>query len=138
KEKGLNSFILSDTTGMANPLQITNFVKEIINEFPDSHFSLHLHNTRGMGLVNLYAGYQAGIRDFDAALGGIGGCPFAPGATGNICLEDTVHMLESMNISTGIDINKLIDAANCLEDLLGRRLPGQVMKAGLSTTTYKV
>lgn len=138
KEKGLNSFILSDTTGMANPLQITEFVEEITHKFTDSHFSLHLHNTRGMGLVNLYAGYQAGIRDFDAALGGIGGCPFAPGATGNLCLEDAIHMLELMNISTGIDIRQLIDTANSLEELLGRKLPGQVMKAGLSVDTYEV
>jgi hydroxymethylglutaryl-CoA lyase len=137
KVHGLNSFILADTTGMANPLQVTQFVETVKTQFPQDNFSLHLHNTRGMGLANLYAGYQAGIRDFDAALGGIGGCPFAPGATGNVCLEDIVHMFELMNISTGINVRDLIGTANRMEKLLGYKLPGQVMNAGLSIDTYE-
>lgn len=138
REKGLNSFILSDTTGMANPSQITSFVETVKRVFPDSRFSLHFHNTRGMGLANLYAGYQAGIKDFDAALGGIGGCPFAPGATGNVCLEDVVHMFELMDVSTGVRTRDLIRTATRLEKLLGYKLPGQVMKAGLSTDTHEI
>lgn len=138
KESGLNRFTLADTTGMASPTQISYFVKKLKNDYPDSHFSLHLHNTRGMGLANLYAGYEAGIRHFDAALGGIGGCPFAPGASGNISLEDTVHMLHFMGIPVDGDINKLIAAAREMEELLGYQLPGQVMKAGMATARFEV
>lgn len=136
-DKGLNSFILSDTTGMANPVQVTSFIDSLKNEFPELHFSLHLHNTRGMGLVNLYAGYYAGIRHFDAALGGIGGCPFAPGATGNVCLEDVAHMMSFMNIPIDADVRKLIKLSKRLEVQLGHKLPGQVMNAGLSTDTFE-
>ncbi|UJL45707.1 hydroxymethylglutaryl-CoA lyase [Virgibacillus sp. NKC19-16] len=137
KEEGVDSFILADTTGMANPLQVTHFVKTVNKLFPEDHFGLHLHNTRGMGLANLYAGYEAGIRDFDAALGGIGGCPFAPGATGNVCLEDIVHMFELMGVPTGIHVRDLMNTAKDLEKLLGYKLPGQIMKAGLSTDTHE-
>lgn len=137
KEEGLDSFILADTTGMANPLQITHVVHTVNSYFADDQFGLHLHNTRGMGLANLYAGYEAGIRDFDAALGGIGGCPFAPGATGNVCLEDIVHMFALMNVPTSINARDLIEVAKRLEKLLGYKLPGQIMNAGLSTDTYE-
>ncbi|WP_241535857.1 hydroxymethylglutaryl-CoA lyase [Indiicoccus explosivorum] len=133
---GLNRFTLADTTGMASPFQVTFFVKRLKSAYPDAEFGLHLHNTRGMGLANVYAGYQEGIRQFDAALGGIGGCPFAPGASGNVCLEDTVHMLHLMNILDGVDLQKLIEASRELERILGYQLPGQVMKAGLSTDTH--
>ncbi|MFC4023612.1 hydroxymethylglutaryl-CoA lyase [Oceanobacillus longus] len=135
--QGLDSFMLADTTGMANPLQITSFVKGVKADFPDADFSLHLHNTRGMGLANVIAGYDAGIRNFDASLGGIGGCPFAPGATGNVCLEDVAHMLYQMNIPMDPDLNQLITASKRLERLLGYKLPGQVMKAGLSTDLHQ-
>lgn len=138
KRGGLNRFTLADTTGMASPTQISKFVEGLKKDHTDSHFALHLHNTRGMGLANLYAGYQSGIRHFDAALGGIGGCPFAPGASGNICLEDTVHMLEFMGIPTGADIDKLIETSKQLERILGYQLSGQVMKAGLSTDTVAI
>ncbi|MUK87642.1 hydroxymethylglutaryl-CoA lyase [Ornithinibacillus sp. L9] len=135
KEQGLNRFMLSDTTGVANPTQITSFINDLTGKFSDSHFSLHLHNTRGMGLANLLAGYQAGICNFDAALGGIGGCPFAPGATGNVCLEDVVHMFYQMGVDIDPNVSKLIDASKHLEKVLGYKLPGQVMNAGLSTDT---
>ncbi|MGJ9460456.1 hydroxymethylglutaryl-CoA lyase [Oceanobacillus sp. CF4.6] len=134
---GLKRFTLADTTGMANPTQVSDFVIHLKTVFPDVQFSLHLHNTRGMGLVNLYSGYNAGIRHFDASLGGIGGCPFAPGATGNVCLEDVVHMLHYMNIPLDPDIDELIKAAKQMETLLGYKLPGQVMRAGISTATFE-
>lgn len=137
KLMGLNQFTLADTTGMASPAHISNTVKRVKADYPDAHLGLHLHNTRGMGLVNIYAGYQAGIRHFDAALGGIGGCPFAPGASGNVCLEDVVHMFHFMDIPVEADLRKLIETAKNLEKLLGYQLPGQVMKAGLSTDTFK-
>ncbi|WP_249870505.1 hydroxymethylglutaryl-CoA lyase [Oceanobacillus saliphilus] len=135
--KGLDRFMLADTTGMANPLQVSRFVKRLKDDFPDVDLSLHLHNTRGMGLANVLAGYDAGIRSFDASLGGIGGCPFAPGATGNVALEDVAHMFDQMNIPIDPDLNKLLAAARKLEKVLGYKLPGQVMKAGLSTDLHQ-
>ncbi len=132
----ISCFTLSDTTGMANPKQIKEFIHLLMKKFPSEQFSLHLHNTRGMGLVNLLSGYEAGIKKFDASLGGIGGCPFAPGATGNVCLEDTVHMFEQMGVETGISMENLISTANYLENLLGYKLSGQVMKSGPSTRTF--
>ena len=135
---GLSSFMLADTTGMANPLQVSNFIESLKEDFPDVDLSLHLHNTRGMGMANILAGYHSGIRSFDASLGGIGGCPFAPGATGNVSLEDVAHMFDQMNIPIDPNLNKLITAAKKLEKVLGYKLPGQVMKAGLSTDMHKV
>ncbi|WP_337018532.1 hydroxymethylglutaryl-CoA lyase [Oceanobacillus massiliensis] len=135
---GVDRITLADTTGMANPKQIILFVKTLKAAYPNTHFSLHLHNTRGMGLTNLYAGYQAGIRHFDAAIGGKGGCPFAPGATGNVCLEDVAHMLSFMGIPIDPDVRKLTEAAKNLETLLGYQLPGQVMKAGLASDTTAI
>lgn len=131
----LASFVLSDTTGMANPRQVHDYVKAVKERFPRHHFGLHLHNTRGMGLANILAGYQAGIRSFDAAVGGIGGCPFSPGATGNVCTEDLVHMFHEMGIETGIEVDKLIRTAKGLEALLGYPLPGYLMRAGTSPTS---
>ena len=138
KREGLNRFTFADTTGIASPTQISRFVETLKMEHTDSHFALYLHNKRGMGLSNLYAGYQSGIRHFDATHGGIGGCPFAPGASGNICLEDTAHMLQFMEIPTGADINRLIETSRQLERILSYQLPGQVMKARLSTDTAAV
>lgn len=134
---GLTRFILSDTTGMANPVQVSSFVKQLQVDFPMLDFSLHLHNTRGMGLANIIAGYEGGIRKFDAALGGIGGCPFAPGATGNVCLEDVVHMFHMMEIPVDAEVRGLVEASHDMERLLDYKLPGQVMNAGLATDTYK-
>ncbi|MFC4713589.1 hydroxymethylglutaryl-CoA lyase [Planococcus dechangensis] len=135
-EAGLNRFTIADTTGMANPSQMTEFIAAITEKYPDHYFGLHLHNTRGMGLANLYAAYQAGLRHFDAALGGIGGCPFAPGASGNVCLEDVVHMFQFMGVPIDGELPQLINTALDMEKLLGRQLPGQVMKAGQSDKTH--
>lgn len=137
EDASVSSFGLSDTTGMTHPRQVYEYVQELKKDFPSQGFALHLHNTRGMGLANLLAGSQAGITDFDASTGGIGGCPFAPGATGNICTEDIVHMFEQMGVETGIDLEQLIQASKKLESILGYTLPGQVMKAGKSTDLYQ-
>ncbi|WLD94541.1 hydroxymethylglutaryl-CoA lyase [Alkalihalobacillus sp. AL-G] len=131
-----NSISLGDTTGMANPRQVEETCYLIRSKWPEIKLGLHLHNSRGMGLANVLAGIRAGVHDFDTALGGIGGCPFAPGATGNICTEDTVHMLEQMGYETGIVVDKLIQAAKGLEQELGKSLPGQIMKSGKSTATH--
>jgi len=95
--------------------------------------ALHLHDTRGTGLANAYAALERGITRFDASIGGLGGCPYAPGASGNIATEDLVHMVEDLGVSTGISLDGLIAAAHLAEEIVGRRLPGQVMRAGPRT-----
>lgn len=121
---------LGDTTGMANPAQVTVIIEEFRRRFPGITLGLHFHNTRGSGLANVLAGLMAGVTHFDASLGGLGGCPYAPGATGNICTEDTVNMLHDMGVQTGIDLNKLIECARLAQTFVGRELPSQVLKAG--------
>jgi hydroxymethylglutaryl-CoA lyase len=130
-QMGFSELMLADTTGMANPTQIEATMGRVLERWGDrARFGLHLHNTRGMGLANVVAGLQAGVRTFDASVAGIGGCPFAPQAAGNISTEDTVHMLHEMGYSTGVDLERLIDVARLAQQILGRELPGQVMKAG--------
>jgi len=121
---------LGDTTGMATPRLVRETVEALRADFPAMDLSLHFHNTRGLGLVNVVEGLHAGITSFESSLGGLGGCPFAPGATGNICTEDLVNLLHEMGIETGIDLGALIEASRHLEKVMKRRLPGQVMKAG--------
>jgi hydroxymethylglutaryl-CoA lyase len=133
---GIGSIALADTIGMGNPRQIRAVCDEVRARFPNYEFALHLHNTRGMGLANVVAGLEAGIAHFESSLGGLGGCPFAPGATGNICTEDLVHMLWQMGHDTGVDLDKLIAAARGLPALVGHDVPGQVMKAGKSTDLH--
>lgn len=130
-EKGADSITLADTTGMAHPQQVTEYAEQFQRIFPKEKLGLHFHNTRGLGLANVYAGYQAGVRSFDASIGGLGGCPFAPLAVGNVCTEDLVHMFQQMNQSTEIDLNLLIKAAKWTEKQVRHRLDGLVMKAGL-------
>ncbi|MBT2689850.1 hydroxymethylglutaryl-CoA lyase [Bacillus sp. ISL-47] len=129
---------LADTTGMANPRQVYELTKEVVNEWRNFEFGCHFHNTRGMGLANVLAGMEAGITMYDASIGGIGGCPFAPGATGNVSTEDVVHMLEEMGVKTSIDLDTLIQASHRLKEILGHDLPGQVAKAGKSSRKYPV
>jgi hydroxymethylglutaryl-CoA lyase len=123
---------------MANPAQVRSVVRAVQDKWPDLEVHLHVHNTRGMGLANVYAAYLEGVRHFDASLGGIGGCPFAPGATGNICTEDTVHMFMEMGIETGIDLDALIDNAKQLEKQLGHQLPGQIIKSGKTMDLHPI
>jgi hydroxymethylglutaryl-CoA lyase len=121
---------LCDTTGMANPRQVAVLARRARAEFPGTALSMHFHNTRGAGLANLLAAMQNGITAFESSFGGLGGCPFAPGATGNVCTEDIVHMLHEMGIATGIDLPALLAAVRDAEALLGLNFPGQVIKAG--------
>jgi hydroxymethylglutaryl-CoA lyase len=127
---GVAEICVADTTGMANPLQVERTMFDLRECFAEARFALHFHDTRGMGLANLVAGLRAGVTVFDASIGGIGGCPFAPRASGNISTEDAVHMLHEMGVETGIDLDALIGCARLAERILGRELPGQVMKAG--------
>ncbi|REG51262.1 hydroxymethylglutaryl-CoA lyase [Paraburkholderia sp. BL6669N2] len=138
REMGIEGITLADTTGMANPRQVTRLVTRVLERLPAAALTLHFHNTRGLGLANVLAAYEAGARRFDAALGGLGGCPFAPGASGNICTEDLVNMCDEMGIPTGIDLEKLIALSRGLPALLGRDVPGQLAKAGRNRDLHPV
>ena len=127
---GVEGITLADTTGMANPAQVAALVAQALELIPATGLTLHFHNTRGLGLANVLAAYGAGARRFDAALGGLGGCPFAPGASGNICTEDTVNMAHDMGMETGLNLAGLIALSRTLPPLIGHDLPGQVVKAG--------
>jgi hydroxymethylglutaryl-CoA lyase len=131
-EAGADSVGLSDTTGYANPAQVKRMFHRLRAELGGKAGGAHLHNTRGQGLANVVAALDAGVTTFDSSQGGIGGCPYAPGATGNIVTEDLVFLLEAMGLRTGIDINRLIAAREIVrEGLPGEPLYGQVPEAGL-------
>ncbi|WGF88961.1 hydroxymethylglutaryl-CoA lyase [Marinivivus vitaminiproducens] len=127
---GVREVGLGDTTGMATPPTVRRAVRALRRDVPGMEIGLHFHNTRGVGLANVLVGIDEGVTHFDSAMGGLGGCPFAAGATGNICTEDLVYLLEESGYSTGIDLEKLIGVAHEVEAAIGRSLPGQVMKAG--------
>ena len=129
-DMGFDGVSLADTTGMANPKQVESLAGKVVTRFPRSEITLHFHNTRGMGLANVLAGLSAGVFHYDGSIAGLGGCPFAPGATGNICTEDLVNMLEDMGYDTGIDLDKLLACARRIPDIVHHDVPGQVMKSG--------
>lgn len=135
EDAGASEICLGDTTGMANPRQVFDLFTSVRTVVNSAQLAVHLHNTRGAGAANLLAALQAGVGVFDAAFGGLGGCPYAPGATGNVCTEDMVQMVEEMGIATGVDLPGLIRVALMAEALLGVELPGQVMRAGLTSST---
>lgn len=137
-EAGARGITVCDTTGMAQPRQVERIVTEYRRRFPAAALTLHLHNTRGLGLANVLAALDAGADRFDASLGGLGGCPYAPGATGNVCTEDLVHMLEAMGYHTGVDLGRLLVCARSLPALVGHDVPGQVAKAGRITDLHPV
>jgi hydroxymethylglutaryl-CoA lyase len=130
EQLGAHGVTLCDTTGMAYPTQVEALTRAFRQRWPDTELTLHFHNTRGMGLANVLAGIDAGADRFDASFGGIGGCPYAPGATGNVCTEEIVHALQWMGYDTGVDLEKLIAAAKCLPALIGHDVPSQLIKAG--------
>ncbi len=134
-DAGADQIMLADTVGYAHPAQIKEVVRATREAIGDKLFGLHLHDTCGLGLANALAGLEEGIRAFDACLAGLGGCPYAPGASGNVVTEDLVFMLESMGFATGIDLPKLIDARRLLhEGLPAEAMHGQVPKAGIPRT----
>lgn len=133
---GVQGVTLCDTTGMADPAQVERICRESLQRWPEAVFTAHFHNTRGMGLANALAALNAGIDRFDASLGGLGGCPYAPGASGNICTEDLVHMFQRMGLDTGVDLEALLAAAATLPDLIGHEVPGAILKAGTSERRY--
>jgi hydroxymethylglutaryl-CoA lyase len=133
---GVRGLTICDTTGMAQPSQVTAMCEVLQKQFPNLQLTLHFHNTRGMGLANLLAAVQTGIERFDGSLGGLGGCPYAPGASGNICSEDAIHMLDAMGYDTDIDLKRLLQSARHLPEIVGHTVPGQVAKSGLITDLH--
>ena len=129
-ELGAHGVTLCDTTGMAYPTQVAALTAEFRRRWPDTVLTLHFHNTRGMGLANVLAAIDAGADRFDASFGGIGGCPYAPGATGNVCTEEIVHALGLMGFDSGVDLPALIATARRLPALIGHDIPSQLVKAG--------
>lgn len=135
-QMGIGGVTLCDTTGMAHPAQVAELCGQVLQRWPQLELTAHFHNTRGMGLANVLAALQVGVERFDASLGGLGGCPYAPGASGNICTEDLVHMLQAMGYDTGIDLEALIVQARRLPAIVGHEVPGQVMRAGPATRLH--
>jgi hydroxymethylglutaryl-CoA lyase len=135
-EIGAPIVYLADTTGVANPDLVRRTVESLRARWPQARIGLHLHNTRGQGIANALAGLYCGVTDFEGSVGGLGGCPFAPRAVGNICTEDFVHMADEMGIETGIDLDALIATSRMAQQILGRTLPGMVMKAGKASERH--
>jgi hydroxymethylglutaryl-CoA lyase len=128
--RGVQGVTLCDTTGMAFPSQVRELCAAVIEANSELEITAHFHNTRGLGAANSLAAYEAGIRRFDASAGGLGGCPYAPGATGNVCTEELVHLLELEGIYTGVDLDLLLSLSAALPDLVGHDVPSQLLKAG--------
>ncbi|MGX7669046.1 hydroxymethylglutaryl-CoA lyase [Plantactinospora sp. DSM 117369] len=127
---GADRVAFGDTTGMATPRRVRELVTAVRNRQPDIPVLLHFHNTRGTALANLLTALELGVTEYDASVGGLGGCPYAPGASGNVATEEVVHMLHDMGIETGVDLDALLEAAAYAEQLVGRELPSGVLRAG--------
>lgn len=130
-ELGCYQVSLGDTIGVGTPIQTREIGQAFLSEFPQEKLALHLHDTRGTALANALVGLEQGFRHFDASVAGLGGCPYAPGAAGNLATEDLVYMLEGMGVATGVDLAKLVEAGKIAETVVGRRLPGKVHQAGV-------
>lgn len=130
REIGVRELSLSDTTGMANPEQVYEYCAKVKEKFPDITWFLHFHNTRGMGLANVIAGMQAGVDRYDASFAGLGGCPFAPGASGNIATEDLIHMCHEMGIQTGYDLDEVLSIGRFVQQNIGHDTSSFILKAG--------
>jgi hydroxymethylglutaryl-CoA lyase len=130
---GADRIAFGDTTGMATPRRVTEVLDAVRATQPDLPVLLHFHNTRGTGLANILIALEYGVTRFDASIGGLGGCPYAPGATGNVATEEVVHMLHDMGIDTGIDLDRLIEVAALAQSIVGKELPSGVLRAGPRT-----
>ncbi|MEA2642885.1 MAG: hydroxymethylglutaryl-CoA lyase [Chloroflexota bacterium] len=129
-EAGAEEIALADTIGVANPRQVQEIVRAVQQHWPQLELGLHFHDTRGLGMANVLAGLEAGVARFDASVGGIGACPFAPGATGNVCTEDAVHMLELMGVQTDINLDALTACGALVQQLVGHEVPSRMVRAG--------
>ena len=132
-ERGIRKLSVADTVGMANPALVYDRLRYLRERYPEAEFSLHLHDTRRMAMANILAGLQAGVTEFDGTVGGLGGCPYAPGATGNIASEDMVHMLHAMGIQTGVDLDALLAINRRLREIVGHDLDSNIARAGKSS-----
>ena len=130
-EMGCYQVSISDTIGAGTPRQTQRILEMFLAEIPSERIAMHMHDTRGTALANILVGLEMGIRNFDSSVGGLGGCPYAPGAAGNIATEDLVYMLHGMGIQTGIDLERLVEAGKAAESIVGRQLPGKVHQAGV-------
>ncbi len=135
RDLGAAAVALGDTIGAGNPRQVSSLVRAVQDALPGTPLRLHAHDTRGTGLANVFAALQEGVDSFDASVVGIGGCPYAHGAAGNVATEDVVYMLEEMGIATGVDLPALVEVARWAEDVVGRQLPGRVKDAGVMPAT---
>ncbi len=131
-EAGIDELSLGDTIGAATPRQVVDLVRLLAGEVGLDRMALHFHDTRGTALANVVAGLESGVRTFDSAAGGMGGCPYAPGAAGNLATEDLIYMLNGLGVKTGIDLDKLVDAAELAQRIVGRKLPGRYLQAALA------
>ena len=134
---GFDELSVADSVGVANPAQVRRLVKKLRMAAPHVHYSLHFHNTRGLGLVNVLAGLDEGVDTFDASCGGMGGCPVVPGGTGNISTEDLVNMFEEMGMNTGIDVSLVMSASRKLQDFLRRHLASYVLASGTRAQLFE-
>jgi hydroxymethylglutaryl-CoA lyase len=129
-DAGVSEVTLADTIGVANPRQVEALVGAVRARWPVLVLGLHFHDTRGLGLANVLAGLQAGVARFDASVAGVGACPFAPGATGNVCTEDLVYLLDELGVASGVDLVALIAAARLMRDTVGHDVPSRMLRAG--------
>ena len=136
-EAGPCEIALADTIGVADPWRVGSLFKKLKDAVPGMPLRRHFHKTRNTGIANAYAAIQAGVTSIDASIGGLGGCPFAPAATGNIPTEDLVNMCEEMNLDTGIDIDRVMEASRIMEDFLGRRLPSHILFSGTNQQSFE-
>ncbi|WP_203745719.1 hydroxymethylglutaryl-CoA lyase [Catellatospora bangladeshensis] len=132
---GADRIAFGDTTGMGTPRRVRDLLSIVRERHPDVPMLLHFHNTRGTGLANILTALEFGVTEYDASVGGLGGCPYAPGASGNVATEEVVHMLHDMGVDTGIDLERLIEAARLAERIVGRELPSGVLRAGPRSRT---
>ena len=130
-EAGCAKVSIADTIGVADPDAVRLLCEDTLKVLPAGKVAVHFHDTRGLGVANVMAALEAGVEEFEGSIGGIGGCPFAPRSTGNVCSEDLLHMLELMGHASGTDVRQLLDVANWLEEALGKPLPGKLHRAGL-------
>ena len=136
-DAGVDDLSVADTIGMANPLEVYELFSRLKAQFPDTLLTAHFHDTRGMALANIYAALQAGVDRFDTSAGGLGGCPFAPGATGNAATEDVLHMLETMNIETGIEMKQLLKAVEVIEPHLAGSIQSKQYQLSKRENAFK-
>jgi isopropylmalate/homocitrate/citramalate synthase len=134
---GVEQVALSDTIGVAHPAQVSEVVGAVTRRVPLERIALHFHDTRGTALVNVYAGLEMGVTTFDASAGGLGGCPYAPGAAGNLATEDLLYLLDGLGIETGVSLDGLLAASRAIEPLLGHPLPSRVYRAAIATDHRK-